>query len=117
MEINGKIIQSLPEQGGKSKTGNSWRKQDFILETQAEFPKKICFSIWGEKIDQFKVQEGEYVIVHIDIESREFNGRWYTDVKAWKIERSIEGSTDKPADNMVIITPSIVQSQEDDLPF
>ena len=76
MDIKGKIIQVFPEQSGKSRTGNTWRKKEFILETQADFPKKVCFSIWGEKIDQFKVIEGEIATVFADIESREFNGRW-----------------------------------------
>ncbi|MCX6279152.1 MAG: DUF3127 domain-containing protein, partial [Bacteroidetes bacterium] len=61
MELKGRIIQTLPEQSGQSKSGSTWRKQDNILETQAEYPKKVCFSLWGEKIDQFKVVEGEEV--------------------------------------------------------
>jgi hypothetical protein len=115
MELKGRITQTLPEQSGQSKTGTTWKKQDFILETQAEYPKKVCFSLWGEKIDQFKVVEGDIVTAHIDVESREFNGRWYTDVKAWKIEKSNIGEVDKP-----LVTepePPILPEPEDDLPF
>ena len=89
MELTGKIIQILPEQSGKSARG-PWRKQEYILETDGQYPKKVCFMAWGDKIDEFKIKEGEEVIVSINIESREYNGRWYTDVKAWKIQR---GST------------------------
>ena len=86
MELTGKIIQLLPEQSGQSARGN-WRKQEYILETDGQYPKKVCFMAWGDKIDEFQLKEGEEVIVSINIESREYNGRWYTDVKAWKIQR------------------------------
>jgi hypothetical protein len=86
MELTGKIIQLLPEQSGQSARG-PWRKQEYILETDGQYPKKVCFMAWGDKIDEFKIKEGEELTVSINIESREYNGRWYTDVKAWKIQR------------------------------
>ena len=86
MELTGKIIQLLPEESGQSARG-PWRKQQYILETEGQYPKKVCFMAWGDKIDEFKLKEGEDVVVSINIESREYNGRWYTDVKAWKIQR------------------------------
>lgn len=123
MEVKGRITQKLPEQSGQSKTGTTWKKQDFILETQAEYPKKVCFSLWGEKIDQFKVVEGDIVTAHIDVESREFNGRWYTDVKAWKIIKELNtgekgSTTDEPEKPTIAepYTPSAPEP-EDDLPF
>jgi hypothetical protein len=87
MEITGRIVEVLEEQSGQSAKGG-WRKQQYILETQGQFPKKICFMVWGDKIDDFKIKENQEVEVSIDIESREFNGRWYTDVKAWKVVTS-----------------------------
>ena len=86
MEITGKIIHVLPETGGQSQKG-SWKKQEYVIETKAQYPKKICFSAWGDKIDQFGIRQGEEVTVSIDIESREYNGRWYTEVKAWKVNK------------------------------
>lgn len=86
MEIKGKIIHILDEKSGKSANG-TWRKQEFVLETDNQYPKKICFMAWGDKIDQFAIKQGETVTVSIDLESREYNGRWYTDVKAWKVSR------------------------------
>ncbi len=86
MEIKGRIIQILPLVEGQSAKG-TWKKQDYILETEAQYPKKVCFNCWGDKVDQFNIQQGEELIVSIDIESREFNGRWYTDVRAWKVDR------------------------------
>lgn len=89
MELTGKIIDILPEQKGES-SREPWRKQEFILETEGEYPKKVCFMAWGDKIDEFKIKTNETVVASINLESREYNGRWYTDVKAWKITRNGE---------------------------
>ena len=86
MEIKGKIIEILPEKSGQSANGE-WRKQEYILETDSNYPKKICFMAWGDKIGEFNLQQGENVEVSVDLESREYNGRWYTDVKAWKVSK------------------------------
>ena len=64
--------------------GESWKKQEYVIETFDKIPRKVCFSLWGEKIDQFELNEGDEAEVMFDLESREYNGRWYTDVKAWK---------------------------------
>ncbi|QQS30994.1 MAG: DUF3127 domain-containing protein [Sphingobacteriales bacterium] len=85
MEITGRIIQLLPLQEGTNRSGNPWRKQEFILETESQYPKKVLVMLWGDKVEQFKVQEGQKVTAYIDLESREYNGRWYTEVRAWKL--------------------------------
>lgn len=90
MEIQGRIIQVLPLQSGTAaSSGKAWKKQEYILETQDAYPKKICFNLWGDNVDRFALQVGEEVTVQIDIESREYNGRWYTDVKAWRVDRGM----------------------------
>ena len=91
MEIRGKIIELLPEKAGQSANGG-WRKQEYVLETDGQYPKKICFMAWGDKIDQFNIKQGETVEVSVDLESREYNGRWYTDVKAWKVSKDSESA-------------------------
>jgi hypothetical protein len=85
MQLTGKLTQLLPLQTGAGKNGQ-WKKQEFIVETEGQFPKKVCISIWGDKINDSQLQIGNELKVDFDIESREYNGRWYTDVKAWKIE-------------------------------
>jgi len=87
MELNGKIIKLLPEKSESSAKG-PWRKQEYILETDGQYPKKVCIMAWSDKIDEFAIKEGENLVVAIDLESREYNGRWYTDVKAWKVTRA-----------------------------
>lgn len=88
MEIKGKIIHVLPLQSGVGKaSGKEWKKQEYVLETQETYPKKVCFNLFGDRIDQNPVQIGDDVTVSFDLESREFNGRWYTDVRAYRIEK------------------------------
>ena len=86
MEISGKIIQVLDLQQGTSKAGNAWKKQEYVLETHDTYPKKVKFDFFGERVDQYPLSLGDEVTVSFDLESREFNGRWYTDVSAWRIE-------------------------------
>lgn len=115
LKIEGKVTQILEEQSGTGKNG-AWRKQDFILETQDQYPKKVCITQWGDKIDEFDVQEGEDITAFIDIKSREYNGKWYTDVKAWKIERGQNATTDE--DPFDTGEPTIDMSDMDhDVPF
>jgi hypothetical protein len=85
MKLTAKISQLLPLQTGSGKNGD-WKKQDFIVETGEMYPKKICISVWGDKINPTVLVVGNELNIDFDIESREYNGRWYTDLKAWKIE-------------------------------
>lgn len=89
LQITGKVVEVLEEESGTGRNG-PWRKQEFILETEGEYPKQVCVTQWGENIEKFDVEEGERLTAHIDIRSREYNGRWYTDVKAWRVERPEE---------------------------
>ena len=91
MEISGKIIQILPEQGGVSKTsGKEWKLQAYVLETQEQYPRKVHFEVFGEdRIKANPCQLDDVVTVSFDIESREFNGRWYTSIRAWKIQQGV----------------------------
>jgi len=84
MQLTAKLVELLPLQTGTSSKGE-WRKQNIVVETEEQYPKKICISVWGDKIDA-KLQPGNKLKIDFDIESREYNQRWYTDVKAWKIE-------------------------------
>lgn len=86
MEIKGTIIQVMPVQSGTSAAGKDWAKQDFVLETPGQYPKKICFTLWGEqKINDYDLQPNLEVTVYFNLESREYNGRWYTEAKSDKI--------------------------------
>jgi hypothetical protein len=119
MEINGKIIELLEEKSGESANG-TWRKQEYILETESQYPKKVCFMAWSDKIDEFAIKKGESITVSIDLESREYNGRWYTDVKAWKVTRAGAGANDIPynaPDMPNTPQPENPPSLDDEIPF
>ena len=128
MEISGKVTQVLPLITGEGKNG-PWQKLQFVIETQSQYPKTVMMTLWGDKINQYNLSIGMMVTCSVEIESREFNGKWYTDVKAWKISVDQPGAStpktaadntaldslsdtdmpfDKPADRMI---------DDNDLPF
>ena len=85
LNISGIVLNILPLQTGTSKAGNQWQKQDFILETGGQYPRKVCICLFGDNVAKFPLAVGQSVTASVDIESREFNGRWYTDVRAWNV--------------------------------
>ena len=84
MDIRGKIIQKMDPVGGVSKAGNQWKKQEYVLETLDSYPKKVKFDFFGDRADQYPLEVGDIITLSYDIESREFNGRWYTDIRGFK---------------------------------
>ena len=100
MELAGKVIAVLEARGGVSKTtGNPWKMQDYVIETHEQYPRKMAFTVFGEeKINQFNIQMGEEINVFFDINGREYNGRWYNDIRAWRIDRVVPGQEPNPAD-------------------
>ena len=89
MEITGKIIAVLPpKQGVSQSTGNAWMCQDYVLETQEMYPKKVCFNVFGaEKIQEMNIQLGEMLTVSLEINANEYQGKWYNQVRGWKVVR------------------------------
>ena len=117
MQITAKLVQLLPLQTGVSRNGE-WKKQDIIVETNDKFSKKLCISIWGDKINPSQLTPGNTLTIDFDIESREFNGRWYTDVKAWKVESGdIAGGTTLPPFINDPGFPEPPPLPEEDMPF
>lgn len=89
MELSGKVIAVLEPRGGVSKTGNPWKVQEYVIETHEQYPRKMCFDVFGEdKISQFNIQIGEELTVSFDIDAREWQGRWFNSIRAWKVERA-----------------------------
>lgn len=114
LQISGTVKQILELQSGQGKKG-PWKKQDFILETPGKFPRLVCVTQWGDQIDKNNIKEGDALTAFIDLQSREYKGRWYTDVKAWKIEKG-EGGTPPasgPDDNVIDFGPG----GEEEAPF
>ena len=121
MELSGKVIAVLEPRGGVSKTGNPWKVQEYVIETHDQYPRKMCFDVFGEdKINQFNIQIGEEITVSFDIDAREWQGRWFNSIRAWKVERQSEQAPQGPAD-MPPFPPAPTDfsagDEKDDLPF
>ena len=98
MEVVGKIIQVLPAQEGVGRNGNPWKVQPYVLETLDQYPRKVHFEVFGEeRIKQNPCEIDQLVTVSFDIESREFNGRWYTSIRAWRIQQGDTTQAAAPA--------------------
>ena len=89
MDLTGKVIAIMEARGGVSpRTGNSWMTQEYVIEVPGTYPRKMMFNIFGEdRIKQFNIQAGEEITVQFDIDAREYNGRWYNDIRAYNIIR------------------------------
>ena len=87
MEIKGKVVHKLALEIGTAKaTGNDWQKQVFVIETDGEYAKKVAFDCMGKTIEYVeKLKAGDMVTVSFDVKSREYNGKWYSNINAWKI--------------------------------
>jgi hypothetical protein len=116
MEISGKIIAVLPLATGQGKNG-TWRSQDYVLETGDQYPKKVCFNLFNDKIDQFPLAIDDQVNVSFDVESREYNGRWYTTIRAWKVEKVALSATPAFAAPVQTFDAAPGAGEGSDLPF
>jgi hypothetical protein len=83
-QLLGKLILVLPEESGTSAKGR-WVKGGFVIETSGQYPKKVAFQVWGDILEQVP-DVGTELTVFYNPESREYGGKWYTDLKVWKIE-------------------------------
>ena len=113
MEIQGKLIAVLDEVSGESSNG-TWRKKEYVIETAGQYPKKVAFAVWGDKINAMTAKIGDTITAHIEIESREYKGRWYTEVKAWKFEL---GTTTAATTAPIPSEKQGGEEEESDLPF
>lgn len=89
MEIKGKIIAVLPIKSGTSKLGKEWRSQEYVIETEGQYPKRCCFSVLGDNIKEFGIQMGEIMTIYIDIDAHEYQDRWYNSIKAFRVNKEM----------------------------
>jgi len=121
LSVKGKVEQILKAESGVSRAGKDWKKQEFVIETDEQFPRKVCFTLFGDKVDLLNgLKAGQEVEVSFNLESREFNGRWFTNVNAWKIDQASEENnvpSPPPAFTMNDIPPEPDEDSANDLPF
>lgn len=87
MELKGKLVQAMAVVTGQGQKG-TWAKQDFLMEYGDKYPKKVCITLWGQElIDKYDLPTmvGREITAFLEVESRDYQGRWYTNVKAWKL--------------------------------
>lgn len=130
MQITGRLFKVMPAQTGEGKNG-PWKRQDIILETDGQYPKKIVIGVWGDKLSHLPLNPGDIITADFDIDAREYNGKWYNDIKAWKVSAGggndeggrssapyrassppVSGSNSFPE-----APPRATESFDDDLPF
>jgi hypothetical protein len=120
LQITGVITKITETQEGQSKSsGKSWKKLGFVVQTASEYPKDVYFTVFGEeKVDNFLKYNkvGQTVDVSFNVESREYNERFYTDLQAWKVFTASSSETTEK----VAATNEASQGEfhkADDLPF
>ena len=112
-----------PRGGVSQRTGNSWKSQEFVIETHEQYPKKCVFTVFGEdKLSQMNIQQGDELTVSFDIDAHEYNGRWFNDIRAWKVERVSVGAPMATGGSVPPAAPSAMPEftpgdAKDDLPF
>ena len=127
MELTGKIIAVMEPRGGVSaRTGNTWKTQEYVLEVPGQYPKRCLFNVFGEdRINQFNIQNGDELTIQFDIDAREYNGRWFNDIRAYNVIRGqqpVPGAQPvaAPSEATSPVPPAQEPASEgasDDLPF
>lgn len=99
MELEARLIMELPEEGGTSRNGNQWRKKSWVFETFGQYPRKAKVDAMNAQIDNLArvLEVGKTYTISIDPDSREFNGRWYTDLRIWQARESQGNGQGAPA--------------------
>lgn len=126
MEITGRIIAVMEKRSGQSqRSGNTWASQDYVIETHEQYPRRCLFNVFGEdKINEYNLQIGSEVTVSFDINAREYNGRWYNDIRAWRVVPA-QAATPAAPEAAPFVAPETAipapvaapAAPEDDLPF
>lgn len=127
LNVTGRVLQILPLQQGTSKAGKPWKSLVFVLETGGQYPKKVPIKLFGESVDKFPLQIGQEVTASLDLDGREWEGKWFPEIKAWNIVYA-GAQQAAPAPQQVATAPAAAPAQPqpapaaqagvaDDLPF
>lgn len=85
--FTGRVIAIMDERSGISKNGSTWRQREYVIETDGQYPKKCAFKVKGDNIEKFNIKQGETITAHLDIDAHDWQGKWYNEITAWKVER------------------------------
>lgn len=110
MELQGKVIAVLPERSGVSQRGE-WKAQSFVIETHEQYPKKLCFDVFGaDRLAQFNIQSGEELLVSFDIDAHEYQGRWFNSIRAWNVTKVSQQAMASSANAAGVANPTNQQN-------
>lgn len=101
MDFQGKVIQFLGEKTGVSKAGKPWKKKEWVVETFGQYPRKVKVQCFGERADTMNLEQDKDYTLHVDLESREYNGNWYTDVSVYRADE-IQGGVQTPGQQPIM---------------
>jgi len=111
LEIKGVVKELLEIKSGEGQERKEWKKQEVIIETTDKYPKKVCIGVWNDLIKPYKI--GSEITVKFNVVSKEFNNKWYTEIKAWKVE----GEVETVSNNVEVDRNGRATSDGQDLPF
>lgn len=115
MRIEALITYASDEVTGISSQAKSWRRRDYVAEYESgAYPKGFAFSVFNDSIDRLNLQYGSRYALTIDLTTRSYNGRYFTDIRCADAERI--GGTDV-APRTATEAPAKAESEPDDLPF
>ena len=120
MELQGKIIAVLPIKSGTSSSGKQWTSQEYVLEIGGQYPKHVCFEVFGDKIGEFGIQLGDELSVSFDIDARQWKDRWFNAIRAFRVNHLSSAQPQQQQPKEAEIFPpkqEVDESGNDPLPF
>ena len=119
MELQGKVIAALPERSGVAQSsGNPWKIQEFVIEYQeGQYPRHLVFTVFGaDRLQRFNIQIGQTVLVAFDVDAHEWNGRWFTDIRAFDV-RQVDPNAAPVAQSAPVMQSVPVAEANPEAPF
>jgi hypothetical protein len=121
MEVIGKLSQRFQPTGGISNsTCKNWRKMDFLIEKKGKFPSILMLSTFSDQVINFieDTRLGTELTCSIDVSSREWNGKYFTEARCFKVETNKSENTDYyPQKEKAKVEENFQTAEETDLPF
>ena len=119
MDFEGKVLEILPAVSGQSARG-TWERQTVIFEQpQKQYGKEIAVTFMNKAQEVASLRIGETYTVSFDMESRKFNDRWYTDIRAWRVQ-PLQPAAQPPMESMPPFVEEPMSAGAgvvDDMPF
>lgn len=117
MEIKAKVIKQLGVQSGTSKAGKNWQKATLVVETLEQYPKTIAINNMQDAVNFNAISLGAVCVFSVDVQSREFQGKWYTSVDCWKWNQEMTQPTQTPAYPQPAVAPAPQPNFNGEIPF